>query len=191
MKKNNIVIALFGPSGSGKDTGVRLLTSKFKSLHHIIPTTTRPMRDTETNNVDYYFVNKEQFIQGITNNDFYTINYYNNWSYGINKNEIEDNPISIGAFSIKDIKQLLNFDNLIVIPIYIKTSDKTRLMRCLTREDNPDCKEICRRFIADKEDFQNIDFNFDTVENENMELFNHDLDILVKSYLDIYKIKME
>ena len=191
MKKNNIIIALFGESGSGKDTGVRLLTSKFKSLHHIIPTTTRPMRDTETNNVDYYFVNKEQFIQGITNNDFYTINYYNNWSYGINKNEIEDNPISIGAFSIKDIKQLLNFDNLTVIPIYIKTSDKTRLMRCLTREDNPDCKEICRRFIADKEDFQNIDFNFDTIENENMELFNHNLDILVKSYLDIYKIKME
>ena len=191
MKKNNIIIALFGESGSGKDTGVRLLTSKFKSLHHIIPTTTRPMRDTETNNVDYYFVNKEQFIQGITNNDFYTINYYNNWSYGINKNEIEDNPISIGAFSIKDIKQLLNFDNLTVIPIYIKTSDKTRLMRCLTREDNPDCKEICRRFIADKGDFQNIDFNFDTVENENMELFSHNLDILVKSYLDIYKIKME
>lgn len=191
MKKNNIIIALFGESGSGKDTGVRLLTSKFKSLHHIIPTTTRPMRDTETNNVDYYFVNKEQFIQGITNNDFYTINYYNNWSYGINKNEIENNPISIGAFSIKDIKQLLNFDNLTVIPIYIKTSDKTRLMRCLTREDNPDCKEICRRFIADKEDFQNIDFNFDTVENENMELFSHNLDILVKSYLDIYKIKME
>ena len=191
MKKNNIIIALFGESGSGKDTGVRLLTSKFKSLHHIVPTTTRPMRDTEINNVDYYFVNKEQFIQGITNNDFYTINYYNNWSYGINKNEIEDNPISIGAFSIKDIKQLLNFDNLTVIPIYIKTSDKTRLMRCLTREDNPDCKEICRRFIADKEDFQNIDFNFDTVENENMELFSHNLDILVKSYLDIYKIKME
>ena len=191
MKKNNIVIALFGPSGSGKDTGVRLLTSKFKSLHHIIPTTTRPMRDTETNNVDYYFVNKEQFIQGITNNDFYTINYYNNWSYGINRNEIEDNPISIGAFSIKDIKQLLNFDNLTVIPIYIKTSDKTRLMRCLTREDNPDCKEICRRFIADNEDFKNISFNFDIVENENIELFNHNLDILVKSYLDIYKIKME
>ena len=191
MKKNNIIIALFGESGSGKDTGVRLLTSKFKSLHHIVPTTTRPMRDTEINNVDYYFVNKEQFIQGITNNDFYTINYYNNWSYGINRNEIEDNPISIGAFSIKDIKQLLNFDNLTVIPIYIKTSDKTRLMRCLTREDNPDCKEICRRFIADKEDFQNIDFNFDTVENENMELFSHNLDILVKSYLDIYKIKME
>ena len=52
MKKNNIIIALFGESGSGKDTGVRLLTSKFKSLHRIIPTTTRPMRDTETKNVD-------------------------------------------------------------------------------------------------------------------------------------------
>ena len=191
MKKNNIIIALFGESGSGKDTGVRLLTSKFKSLHHIIPTTTRPMRDTETNNVDYYFVNKEQFIQGIKNNDFYTINYYNNWSYGINKNEIEDNPISIGAFSIKDIKQLLNFDNLTVIPIYIKASDKARLTRCLTREDNPNCQEICRRFIADKKDFQNIDFNFDIVENKNIELFDHDLGILVKSYLDIYKIETE
>ena len=191
MKKNNIIIALFGQSGSGKDTGVRLLTSKFKSLHRIIPTTTRPMRDTETKNVDYYFVDKEQFTKGVLNNNFYTVNCYNNWFYGINKNEIEDNPINIGAFSIKDIKQLLNFDNLTVIPIYIKASDKTRLIRCLTREDNPDCKEICRRFIADNEDFQNIGFNFDIVENENIELFNHNLDILVKSYLDIYKIKME
>ena len=191
MKKNNIIIALFGESGSGKDTGVRLLTTKFKSLHHIIPTTTRPMRDTETNNVDYYFVDKEQFTKGVLNNNFYTVNCYNNWFYGINKNEIEDNPISIGAFSIKDIKQLLNFDNLTVIPIYIKASDKTRLMRCLTREDNPDCQEICRRFVADKEDFQNIDFNFDIVKNENIKLFDRDLDNLVKSYLNIYKIEME
>ena len=84
MKKNNIIIALFGESGSGKDTGVRLLTTKFKSLHHIIPTTTRPMRDTETNNVDYYFVDKEQFTKGVLNNNFYTVNCYNNWFYGIN-----------------------------------------------------------------------------------------------------------
>ena len=78
-----------------------------------------------------------------------------------------------------------------MIPIYIKASDKARLTRCLTREDNPNCQEICRRFIADKKDFQNIDFNFDIVENKNIELFDHDLGILVKSYLDIYKIETE
>ena len=60
MKKNNIIIALFGQSGSGKDTGVRLLTSKFKSLHRIIPTTTRPMRDVDINGINHWFISDEE-----------------------------------------------------------------------------------------------------------------------------------
>ena len=188
---NKVIIALFGKSGSGKDTGVKLLISKFKSLHHVIPTTTRPIRDTEKDNINYHFVSKEQFTQAILNNDFYSVNCFNNWYYGINKSEIENNSINIGAFSISDIEQLLNFDDLTVIPIYIETSDKARLIRSLTREENPNCAEVCRRFNADNEDFKNINFKFDTVRNEDINSFNEDLVILVKSYLDIYEIKME
>ena len=31
--------------------------------------------------------------------------------------------------------------------------DKTRILRQLNRENSPNVKEICRRFIADAEDF--------------------------------------
>jgi guanylate kinase len=55
---------------------------------------------------------------------------------------------------------------------YIKTSDKERLIRQLTREDNPNVDEILRRFSADKQDFHNL--RFDTIEllNETPEQFN-------------------
>jgi guanylate kinase len=40
-----------------------------------------------------------------------------------------------------------------VYPIFIEASDKTRLLRQLNREKDPDVKEIVRRFHADEEDF--------------------------------------
>ena len=42
------------------------------------------------------------------------------------------------------------------MPIYIEVDDRTRIHRALQREDaeeHPKYKEMCRRFIADEEDF--------------------------------------
>ena len=44
----------------------------------------------------------------------------------------------------------------IVIPIYIEADPKDRLIRYTNRESlqkNPNYKEVCRRFLADEEDF--------------------------------------
>jgi dephospho-CoA kinase len=38
--------------------------------------------------------------------------------------------------------------------VQVVASDKTRLLRSLTREDNPDVDEIVRRYLADREDFE-------------------------------------
>ena len=37
--------------------------------------------------------------------------------------------------------------------VQVEASAKTRLLRSLTREDNPDVDEIVRRYLADREDF--------------------------------------
>ena len=37
--------------------------------------------------------------------------------------------------------------------VYIWTPDKERLLHILNREENPDCKEVCRRFLSDKMDY--------------------------------------
>lgn len=51
--------------------------------------------------------------------------------------------------------------------MWIKANDKTRLLRSINREKNPNCSEICRRFLADKIDFSNIDFDHEIYLNDN------------------------
>lgn len=43
-----------------------------------------------------------------------------------------------------------------VYPIYIQVEDEQRLLRAIKREkkqENPNFKEVCRRYLADEEDF--------------------------------------
>lgn len=60
------VIALFGPSGSGKDTIAKIL-AKQNNVHEIVSCTTRPMRDYEQDGVDYYFLSNEEFGKKVLN----------------------------------------------------------------------------------------------------------------------------
>ena len=57
------------------------------------------------------------------------------------------------------MKSLLDDQRLDILPIYIDALDKIRLERNLKRESNPNCKEICRRFLSDESDF-NSQFDF-------------------------------
>ena len=55
---------------------------------------------------------------------------------------------------MENIKKYLGADN--VVPIYIDVEDGIRLERNIKRERNesrPDYAEVCRRFLADREDF--------------------------------------
>ena len=61
---------------------------------------------------------------------------------------------------------MLEDPRLEVHPVYVQVSDKTRLMRALNREEAPDCYEICRRFLTDEADFQDIDFPYTVFNNE-------------------------
>ena len=49
------ILALFGPSGSGKDTLAKILTTQ-ENINEIISCTTRPMREYEQDGVDYHFL---------------------------------------------------------------------------------------------------------------------------------------
>lgn len=55
------VIALIGPSGSGKDYIYKKLKRKMPWANFLISTTTRPIRQGEVDGVDYHFVTNEQF----------------------------------------------------------------------------------------------------------------------------------
>ena len=158
------ILALFGKSGAGKDTIQKWLVDT-QNMNGIISCTTRPKRDNEINGVDYYFLNNYKFDTIQLHGNMLETTCFNNWSYGTPISSLDKNKINVGVFNIQGIKSLLEDTRLEILPIYIKCFDKVRLMRCLLREEDPDCHEICRRFLADEKDFEGISFNYETYEN--------------------------
>ena len=162
------IYAIFGKSGSGKDTVMKELKNAVDNYHILIRTTTRPKRENETDNIDYHFMTEEDFLANDNNYNFVITSKFNNWYYGLDKEEIIDGANNIGVFNISEIKTLIEeySDIYNVVPIYISAGDKTRLLRSLCREPEPDCYEICRRFLADTEDFKEIPFNYTIIYND-------------------------
>lgn len=183
MSKKTKIIALFGKSGSGKDTALKAAVLNYPRLHKIIPTTTRPKRDYETEGEDYFFINEEEF----RNKDSFAAIFQaeNSWLYGIDKQNFDKEKLNIGVFTISMINQLKRNKDLEIFPVMISASDKTRIMRTIEREENVDYCEMCRRFLTDESDFSSIPFDYMTMYNEEDNLFIElafDLGILIKMF---------
>ncbi len=84
MKFNNIVI-ISGPSGAGEDSvieGIRKQTT----INRVITTTTRPMREGESERNPYHFIQKEDFD---TDTMVEWAQEYNDNLYGVTEEELE------------------------------------------------------------------------------------------------------
>ena len=159
------IFYIMGKSSSGKDTIYsRLLQDEEMQLKKIILYTTRPMREGEQDGREYHFVQKESFDtfykQGrvIESRTYHTV--YGPWIYfTADDGQIaleQENYLGIGTLeSYEGMKQYYGEENL--CPLYIEVEDGERLKRAISREEQqkvPRYKEMCRRFLADEEDFK-------------------------------------
>lgn len=151
------ILAIYGMSAAGKDTFLNHLSNNF-DLNKILLTTSRPPREKEIDSVDYLFKKKKDILKS---DDFLWPIDYNSWIYAIAKESIKNDKINVGIFNLYWMKKLFedNNEHFDLMAIEVSASDKDRLMRSLRREKNPDCDEICRRFLADKQDFNDVEFN--------------------------------
>lgn len=151
------ILAIYGMSAAGKDTFLNHLSNNF-DLNKILLTTSRPPREKENDGVDYLFKKKKDILRD--DNFLWPIDY-NSWIYAIAKESIKNDKINVGIFNTYWMKKLFedNDEHFDLMVIEVSASDKDRLMRSLRREKNPDCDEICRRFLADKQDFNDVEFN--------------------------------
>lgn len=158
------LFCLIGKSASGKDAIFRYLRdNKELGLKEIVPYTTRPMRKGEENGVGYYFVDQaayEKMCQNgkvIESRTYETIN--GPWHYfTVDDGQIRldrDNAILIGTLEVyNQMKRYFGEEQ--VVPLYIEVEDGLRLERALARErmqDVPNYAELCRRYLADRQDF--------------------------------------
>ena len=158
------IFCLLGKSSSGKDTIYKmLLEQKGCSLQTIVPYTTRPIRFGEQEGVEYYFTTEEQVAQLEHLGKIIELRAYDTihgiWKYFT----VDDDQIHLEQSSYLMIGTLESylkirdyFGEKDLVPIYIKVDDGLRLQRALDRErkqEVPKYTELCRRFLADDEDF--------------------------------------
>ena len=149
------IIAIMGKSASGKDSLLKALLQEpqFKKAKPIISCTTRPIRENEINGTDYHFLTNEQFTNLVLSNKMLEATVFNDWCYGTSIDSLSTSGINIGVFNPEGCESLRQNENITLCLIYVEATDKTRLLRSLNREKNPDCHEIVRRFNADEMDF--------------------------------------
>lgn len=158
------IVYLMGKSSSGKDTIYqRLMQENSFQLKKIIPYTTRPIRHNERNGVQYFFTDETEFaklVEGsrvIEHRAYHT--YHGLWRYFT----VDDGQIDLQKESYICIGTLESYESTkayfgeeYIVPVLIELDDGVRLQRALNRErrqEVPKYEEMCRRFLADSEDF--------------------------------------
>ena len=157
------LIAIVGKSGSGKDTVLRKCLSLRPDLNKVIAYTTRPMRENETEGVDYKFVTPMEFLNKLNNKKIVEYSIKKDWYYGTDRTCYDEHKVNIGVFDVSRLPYLLANEDFEVTVVMIHASDKTRIIRQLNRENEPDVDEILRRYENDKKDFRLIEFTPDLV----------------------------
>ena len=158
------IVCLMGRSSSGKDTIYKKLLEQDKVvLRAIIPYTTRPIRAGETDGVEYHFTDETGFRELLSQGNVIEHRVYHTylgmWRYFT----VADGSIDLFHHSYLLIGTLEAYTQMQafygankVLPVMIELDDGELLQRALNREraqDDPKYEEMCRRFLADAEDF--------------------------------------
>ncbi len=158
------IFVLMGKSATGKDTVFkRLIGMKELALRTVVGYTTRPIRRGEADGKEYFFVSVEEWQRlqkegkVIESRTYHTV--MGDWHYFT----ADDGQIDLEKQDYLFISTLSGYEQLqkfygteVVLPLYIEVEDDQRLWRSVCRERRqakPNYDEVCRRFLADQQDF--------------------------------------
>ncbi|MBE5920649.1 MAG: guanylate kinase [Pseudobutyrivibrio ruminis] len=177
------IYCIMGKSSSGKDTIFKLLLAREDlQLNRIVSYTTRPIRSNEKPGEEYNYVSIEEKDKLLKDGKVIEIRKYDTvhgpWFYFT----VDDGKIDLKKKDYLVIGTVESFTKIrdyygddVVLPIYIEVDDGLRLSRALERERqqaSPKYEEMCRRFLADQQDFSEEKLMAARVSN----LFNNDED---------------
>ena len=155
---------LLGKSATGKDTLYKEILKRRPKLRTVTMYTTRPIREGETDGVEYFFTGREELERQLASGKVIESRTYQTiagpWTYY---------TVDDGQFDVADDESCLmigTLESYEKMCAYLKREDgpglyrrsrTIRLLRAVKREENqkrPNYREVCRRYLADEKDFQ-------------------------------------
>ena len=192
------IFYVMGKSSSGKDTIYKRLMEKNPDFRTVVPYTTRPVRDGEKDGVEYFFADEEQLNEMQEAGKVIEVRSYNTrcgvWTYFTADdgriNLEEHDYLMIGTLvSYQALKEYCGAEK--IVPLYIQVEDGERLFRALEREQReavPRYTELCRRFLADEEDFSEEKLQEAGIQRR---FENRDLEICLNEIQDFIRSERE
>ncbi len=157
------IFYIMGKSASGKDhIYERLLQDGTLELKPLILYTTRPIREGEVDGQTYYYTDEEHLKELreagriIEERCYETI--HGPWYYfTADEGQLDETSDYLGIGTLESYGNLREyFGEERMVPLLIQVEDGLRLKRAIAREEQqkePKYQEMCRRFLADCEDF--------------------------------------
>lgn len=189
-----------GKSACGKDTIYKkILADRSLPLKTLVPYTTRPIRDEETDGVEYYFLTEERLRELERQDKVIELRTYHTihgiWKYFT----VDDHQICLSEHHYLIIGTLESYQKLqqyfgknVLIPLYIELDDGERLQRALNRErlqSEPKYAELCRRFLADERDFSSEHLNQAGITrifiNDDLERCTEELSACIREHVSL------
>ena len=185
-KKAGIIVILSSPSGAGKTTLVKKISTRKKYKISISHTTRKP-RANEKNGKDYYFINNSKFKKLIKEKKFLEYakvfkNYYGSLRENI-ITKLEKGKNVIFDIDWQGTKQIKNNKlNYKIITIFILPPSKKELIKRLTKRENKNIKTVKKRMKGFKKDLLKW-------KEYNYVIINDDLKKCYKKILNVMKNK--
>lgn len=183
------VVVIAGPTGSGKDSIIQGILSRFSNCSRLITATTRTKRPGETDGVSYHFLTKEKFLEELENGNILEYNYRKNLDtyYGTYKPALEEQLASgnnifaqvqiIGARYLKEhygaILIFIRPSSFETLEARIRERDKT-----LTDTELHERIEIARQEV--EEDAKEYDYSILNEQGKLQEAIDNTVEILKK-----------
>lgn len=156
------LFTIMGKASTGKDTLTKMLHEKME-LPIALSFTTRPMRNGETQGVEYDFITEKDFwdMHGcdlLAEYTSYDVTGGETWYYGLTREELEKSDYVLVIVNPDGFNQIKEIYGDKVCSILIDAPADVRIKRYLDRDIVTETKaeECCRRFLADQKDFKDM-----------------------------------
>ena len=155
-QKMGRIFYIMGKSATGKDTVFKELLKRRPELTTVVPYTTRPIREGETDGVEYFFTSSEKLEQFKNSGKIVELRTYETvmgpWSYftmddGQFDIHGEGDCLMIGTLESYE-KMCRYYGNGALVPVYIEVPDGIRLLRAVKREGKQITQRDMEHFLS-------------------------------------------